>query len=141
MHRLHEDGFRSVREPVQRPSQSIHRNAGANRAQKGRYEVTRQRADEKAKYRKTPDGKLLYLPSTRTHQYLRGQVLQRPEQFRAEIYKTGGTPKQQAQRVYLKRLIANLRPNVMRQWYGSTDGPASVMTRQMTNDERRGPRR
>jgi hypothetical protein len=41
--------------------------------------VTRQRTDEKAKYRKTPDGKLLYLPSTRTHQYLRGRVLQRPD--------------------------------------------------------------
>jgi hypothetical protein len=48
-------------------------------------------------------------------------VLQRPEQFRAEIDKTGGTPKQQVRREYLKRLIANLRPNVMRQWDGSTD--------------------
>jgi hypothetical protein len=47
----------------------------------------------------------------------------RPQQFQAEIEATDGTPKQVARRKYLKRLIANLRPNVMRQ-YGSVDGPA-----------------
>jgi hypothetical protein len=99
-------------------------------------EMTKKRTDEKAKYRNTTDGKLLYLPSTRTRQYLRGQVLLRPEQFRAEIEATDGTPKQQARRKYLKRLIANLRPNVMRQWYGSVNGPAPVTQRPMTDEER-----
>jgi hypothetical protein len=98
--------------------------------------MTKKRTDEKAKYRNTTDGKLLYLPSTRTRQYLRGQVLLRPEQFRAEIEATDGTPKQQARRKYLKRLIANLRPNVMRQWYGSVNGPAPVTQRPMTDEER-----
>jgi len=59
----------------------------------------------------------------------------RPQQFQAEIEATDGTPKQVARRKYLKRLIANLRPNVMRQ-YGSVDGPAPVTQRPMTDEER-----
>jgi hypothetical protein len=59
----------------------------------------------------------------------------RPQQFQAEIEVTDGTPKQVARRKYLKRLIANLRPNVMRQ-YGSVDGPAPVTQRPMTDEER-----
>jgi hypothetical protein len=98
--------------------------------------VARKRTDEKARYRQTENGELLFLPSMRTREYLRAQVLTRPEQFRAEIDQTGGTPKQVVRRKYLKRLIANLRPNVMRQWYGSVDGPAPVTQRPMTDEER-----
>lgn len=98
--------------------------------------TTKQQRKTKARYRETADGKLLYLPSTRTREYLRAQMMKRPEQFRAEIDRTGGTPKQEARRRYLKRLLLSLRPDVMRAWYGTPDGPAPVTTRRMTDEER-----
>jgi hypothetical protein len=100
--------------------------------------MTRTRKKSKAQKRRESltDEDGYYRPSTREREWLRSQVLMHPEQFRAEIDATGGTKCQRAKRKYLKRLMANVRPNVMRQWYGSVDGPAPVTQRPMTDEER-----
>jgi hypothetical protein len=77
-----------------------------------------------------------YAPKKKEREYLRSQIKKRPEQFRAEIERTGGTPRQQARRKYLRRLMWNHRRDVMVQWYGPTGKDAPVRTRPMTDEER-----
>jgi hypothetical protein len=69
------------------------------------------------------------------------QALRMPEELRFEIDATGGAERQQAKRKYLKRLVANLRPDVMRQWYDGRHDDGDVATapglmRKMTDEER-----
>jgi hypothetical protein len=58
--------------------------------------------------------------------YLKGVVRAKPDRFRAELDKEGGTPRQRERRKLIHKIMLQAHPDKLRAWYGPTMQPSPV---------------
>jgi hypothetical protein len=77
-----------------------------------------------------------WLMSKAQREYLISAVRARPERFRSEVARHGGTPRQKERRKFIRRCLRRFHPGLLETWFGPAGQTAPVTTRPMTDEER-----